>query len=86
MALLSAWRRDAKNKRSFRETKAHAEANGLRVHGVYRDGEPIYFTTPADASDEVIARAAFEARHGRAPLPGELLMIALAEQHRKAQV
>lgn len=76
--------RDRRNRRAFEQAKTTADAAGLRVHGAYKaSGEPVYFTTPAGASDRDIAQAAFEAVYGRSITQAEVMLGSAAEGLRK---
>lgn len=48
---------------SFADARACCP-DGFMVSGTYRDGTPVYFHLPSDASDEMVHDAAFEAVNG----------------------
>lgn len=71
--------RNVQNRWSAARARARAQAHGEQLCAVLgKDGRPRYFTVSPDASDLIVARAAFEAREGRVmePLEHQLFEIA----------
>lgn len=70
--------------RAYHKAQRKAKKIGGSVCGTYRDGVPIYFVMPAEATDEQIEEAAFEAREGRPRLEGERVLARMAQPYMRS--
>jgi hypothetical protein len=68
----------------FAAARAEADATGGTVCGAFKPtGEPVYFVTPKDPSDQLVEEAAFLIRNGHRPTETERTLGAHLERLRR---
>lgn len=68
-------------RRKFRKAAAQVSDNEVLCGTYTPEGEPVYFTAPANAPDDMMRRLAFEARWGRPMSKYEEMLL----EHAKAR-
>lgn len=79
---IQSWR----NRRAFKAARRKANPQGAMVCGTVKNGKPIYFSAPREATDLEIQELAFRVREGREMADGERLLVAfIANRLRRTQ-